>query len=99
AQRQQVVGHGERSATGTDAGNALAVLQLRDLRQTAADIVAMIGRDTLQPADRDRLVLNATAPAGRLAGPVADPPEDSRKDIGMAVHHVGIGEPSLSDQT
>src|SRR6185312_11235243 len=59
----------------------------------------MIGRDTLQPADRDRLVLDATASAGRLAGAVADTPEDSGKNVRVAVHHVGIGEPALSDQT
>ena len=33
AERHQVVGHGERGAAGADAGDALAVLELRDLRQ------------------------------------------------------------------
>src|SRR6185312_4263017 len=88
-----------RSAAGTDAGDALAVLQLGYLGQTAGDIVPVIGRDALQPADRDRLVLDATAPTGRLAGAITHASEDSRKHVGVTVHHVGVGEPSLGDQT
>src|SRR6185312_2554613 len=88
-----------RSAAGTDAGDALAVLQLGSLGQTAGDIVPVIGRDALQPADRDRLVLDATAPTGRLAGAITHASEDSRKHVGVTVHHVGVGEPSLGDQT
>ena len=84
--------------TGADAGDALAVLQLWDLRQPVADVVAMIRGDALQPADRDRLLLDAAAPAGRLAGPVADAPEDRREHVRLAIHHVGVGEVALRDE-
>ena len=57
-----------------------------------------VGRDALQPADRHRLVLDPAAPAGRLAGPVADAPEDAREDVGLAVQHVGVGVTALRDQ-
>ncbi len=40
AERHEVVGHRERGAAGADAGDALAVLGLGDLRQPGADVVA-----------------------------------------------------------
>src|SRR2546421_8605692 len=99
AKRHEVVGHGEGGATGADAGDALAVLHLRDLRQPARDLVAQVRGDALQAADRHRLLsLDAPAPAGRLARPVAHAPEDPGKHIGVPVHHVGIGETALRDQ-
>src|SRR4029077_3305631 len=67
-ERHQVVGHRERGATGADAGDALAVLQLGYLGEQAADIVSMVGGDTLQPADRHRLALDASASAGGVTG-------------------------------
>ena len=99
AERHEIVGDGERGAARANAGDALAVLQTRDLRQQPRNIVAVIGRDALQAADGDRLLLDATAAAGRLAGPVADPAEDAGKNVGVAVHHIGFGEPSLGDQS
>ena len=40
------------------------------------------------------------APAARgLAGPVAGAPEDPREDVGLAVGHVRVGVPALSDET
>ena len=65
---------------------------------SAADIVPMVGGDALQAADGDGLGFHALAAAGRLAGPVADAPEDAGEDIRMAVDHVGVGETPLRDQ-
>src|SRR5204862_3093090 len=62
-------------------------------------VLAMIGGDALQAADRHRLLLDAPAAAGRLARPVADAPEDPGKHVRFAVHHVGVGEPALRDQS
>ena len=55
--------------------------------------------DALQPADGDRLFFDAAAPAGGFAGPVANPAQDARENVGFAIHHVGFGEFALSDQT
>ena len=76
----------------------LPFLSLGIFGSRAADIVAMVRGDALQAADGDRLFFDAPAPAGRLAGPVADAPEDAGEDVGMAVHHVGVGEAPLRDQ-
>ncbi len=65
---------------------------------SVGDVVAMVGGDALQAADGDRLGFDALAATGRLAGPVADAPEDAGKDIRMAVDHVGVGESTLRDQ-
>jgi len=53
----------------------------RSLGQAAADVVLIVGRDALQPADRDRLLFDADAPAGRLAWPVAGAPEHARNTL------------------
>ncbi len=98
AQRQQIVRDGQGSATGADAGDPFAVLELRNLRQPAGHIVAMVGGNTLEAADRHRLVLDAPAPAGGLARAIAHPPQNPREDVGVAIHHVCIGEAPLGDQ-
>ncbi len=90
AERQQVVGDRQRRGTGADAGDALAIILRRRLRQPRRDVVAQVGGDALQPADGDRLFLDPTAPAGRLAGPIADAPEDAGEDIRLAIDHVGV---------
>jgi hypothetical protein len=68
------------------------------LGSSAGDVVPVVGGDALQPADRHRLLLDPAAAAGRLAGPVADAAQDAREHIGLAVHHVGLGELALGDQ-
>ncbi len=42
--------------------------------------------------------VDAVAPAGRLAGPVAGAAEDAGKDVRLAVEHVGVGVAALRDQ-
>ncbi len=46
--------------------------------------------DALEATDGDGLSVDAVAPAGRLAGPVAGASEDAREDVGLAVQHVGV---------
>lgn len=58
----------------------------------------MVGGDALQAADRNRFSFDAPAPAGRLAGSVANTAENTRKNIGFAVDQVGFGELSLRDE-
>src|ERR1019366_8038166 len=60
--------------------------------------VAKIGCDALEPADRDRLSVDATAAARRLARPIARAPENSRKDVRLAVEQVRVGVLSLRDE-
>ena len=61
AERREIARDGERRGAGADAGDALAVLGLRRLRQPARDVVLVVGGDALQPADRDRLGLLGVA--------------------------------------
>ena len=98
ADRQQVVRDRERRRARADAGDALAVLSRGRLRQPRRDVVAQVRGDPLEPANRDRLVLDAPAPAGGFARPVADTAEDAGEDIGFAVDDVGVGIASLRDQ-
>ena len=99
AERHEVVGHRERGAARADQRDLLAVLELRDLRAAARDVVLVVGGDALQAADGHRFFLDAPAPTGGLTGSVADAPEDSRKDVRMAVHHVGVGEAPLGNKS
>ena len=93
-------------ATVSDAGPAptkamrLPFFLRRRPGQQAGNVVAVIGGDALQAADGDGLLLvEARAPAGRFARPVAHSAEDAREDIGFPVHHIGVGEPPLGDQS
>ncbi len=68
------------------------------------DVALVVGGDALEAADRDRfgflavVFLDAAAPAGRFAGPVAGAPEDAGEDVGLPVDHVGIGVAPCRDQ-
>ena len=98
AERQQIVRHGERGRAGTDAGDSLAVLFLRRTRQQRRDVIAVVRRHTLQAANGDGLLLDSAATARGLAGPVADPAQNSGKNVRVAIHHVRFGELALRDQ-
>ena len=88
----------------SDAGPApisatfLPFLSAGACRQQVLDLAAVVRGDALQAADRDRLAVDAAAPAGRLTRPVAGPAEDAREHVRLAIHHVGVGEPPLRDQ-
>ena len=45
-----------------------------------------------------KLALDPAAPARRLARPVANPAQDARKHIGIAIDHIGRGKLTLRDQ-
>ena len=75
------------------------------LRQMLGDVVVLeVGGDALQAADRDRLglgglrLLDAAAPAGRLARAVAGAAEDAGEDVRLPVDHVGVGVAAGRDQ-
>ena len=97
-ERREVTRDGERGGAAADQRDALAVFLRRRLGQPRADIVLVIGGDALQAADRHRLVLDAHAPAGRLARPVTGAAENSRKHVGVPVDHVGVGIAARGDQ-
>ena len=107
AQHRKVAGDGERRRTAADAGDALAILRRR-LRHLGVDVVVIlvVCGDALQPADRHRLllafdeglVLDAAASAGRFAGTVAGPAQDSREDVRLPVDHVGVGVAAVRNQ-
>ena len=98
AERHQIVRDGQRGRPGAYAGDALSVLLGRDDREAVVDIAAKVGRHALQAADGDGCSVHAPSPAGRLARAVASAAQNSRKDVGLAVEHVGIGVPALRDQ-
>jgi len=58
----------------------------------------MIRRDTLETTNGDRFVFDPSPAACRFAGTITDAPEDSREDIGLPIHHVGIAEASLGNE-
>ena len=99
AKRGKVARHGQRRRTGTDQGNALAIVRRSRSRQAIANVALVVGGDALQPADRHRFLLDAATPAGRLARPVAGPPENPREHVGAPVDHVGVGIPAGGDET
>ena len=98
----QVARHRQRGRAGADAGDALAVLLGRRLRQAVADIVLVVGGDALEAADRHRLlarlVLDARTAAGRLARAVAGASQHAGEDIRFPVDQVGIRIAAGGDQ-
>ncbi len=99
AERREVARDRERGGAAADQRDALAVLLDRRLRQAVADVVLEVGGDALEAADRDRLLLDPAAPAGRLARPVAGAPEDARKHVRLPIDHVGVAVATRRDQS
>src|SRR3954470_20470951 len=62
------------------------------------DVVLEVGRDALQPADRNRSVLDAAAAARGLARTIAGASQNSRKHIRPPIDHVGVAVAALGDQ-
>ena len=99
AERHEVVGHRERGGPRADQEHPLPVLLLGDAWQEIRDVlVPEIRRDALQPADRDRLFVQAGSSARGLAGAVARSTQDPRKDVRVAIQHVGVGVPAERDE-
>ena len=68
------------------------------LGRRRADVVLVVGGDALEPADRDRLLLDAAAAAGGLAGAVAGAAEHARKHVRLPIDHVGVAVAARRDQ-
>src|SRR5262249_7375670 len=104
AERREVASDGERCGPRADARDALAVLLLRRLRQVRANVVLVVGSNTLEAADRHRLrpfalvLLDAAATARRLARSIARASEDPRKHIRFPIDHVGVAVAPLRDE-
>ena len=79
AERRKIARDGERGGAAAHQRDALAVLVLGRARQARLDVALVVRGDALEPADRDRLVLDAAAPAGGLARPVAGAAENARE--------------------
>ena len=98
AERREIARHRQRSGTAADEGNALAVLG-RGPRQALRDVVLEVGGDALQPADRDRRLLDASAAARRLAWTIAGASQNSGKHVRFPVDHIGVAVAALGDQS
>jgi len=105
---REVARQRQRSRPGADAGHLLAVALVarRRHRHHRPHVAALVvGRHALQAADRHRLglgqvlLLDAAAPAGRLAGAVAGASEDAGEDVAHPVDHVGLVVATLGDET
>jgi len=96
----KVAGHGQGSRTGTNQGNALAVLfgwfGGDALGNVVLDLV--VGGNTLEAADGYRLFFHPATAAGGLTGAVTGTAENAREDVGFPVDHVGIVIAPLGDQ-
>src|SRR5581483_1749687 len=88
AERQKITRDSERGRPRADERYALAVLLRRNIGHEGVDLALVIRGDTLQAADGNRLLLHAAAPACGLAGAIADPAEDARKDVALPIEHV-----------
>src|ERR1700686_7826 len=97
AERRQVARDGERGGATTDDRNTLAVFRSGP-RHPVFDVILEVGGDALQPADRDRSVLDAAAAARGFARTIAGPSQNSRKYIRFPIDHVGVAIAAFSDQ-
>ena len=97
ADRCEIAGDRQRRRPGADAGDALAVASLRRLGQAVRDVAFAVGGDAFQAADRDRLFLQAAAPARGLARAIAGSSQNSGEDVRLPVDHIGAVMVALGD--
>ncbi len=98
AERRQVARHSQRGRTAAHEGDALAVLRC-GAWQTLLDVVLEVRGNALEAADRHRRLLDASAPARRLAWAIAGASQDSRKHVRLPIDHVGVAVAALCDQS
>ena len=98
AERGEIAGNRQRGRAGADECDPLVVPGGRRFRQPRTNVVLEVGRDTLEPADRDRLVLDAHAPTSRLAGTITGAPEDPREHVRLPIDHVRVAVATRGDQ-
>ena len=89
ADRGEITRDGERRRPRADAGDAPAVSRHGRARDQRGDVVLMIGGDALEPADRDRLLLEPSPAAGGFAWTVAGASQNPREHIRLPVDHIG----------
>jgi len=67
--------------------------------EAIGDVATQVGGDALEAADCHRRAVDPASPARGLAGTVAGASENPGKHVGLAIRHVGVRIPPLSDQT
>src|SRR5579862_979326 len=97
-ERCQVIGDRERGGAGADAGDTLAVGLCRRLRQRSVQLALEIRGYPLEAANRHRLVFDALASTGGLAGAIADAAEDAGKYVRGSIEEVGVVIAALRNQ-
>ena len=99
AERRQIVGDRQRRRAGADAARracrssrsgALGRRSVMSSRRSAAT--------RLRRQIATGLLVDARAPAGRLARAIAGAPEDAREHVRLAVEHVRVGVAALGDE-
>src|SRR6266436_880491 len=96
--RCEIAGNREGGRAAADKRDALSVLACGRAWQAGPDVVLEIGGDALEAADCHRLLLDTTAPARRLTGPVASATKHAGKHIRFPVDHIGVGVAPGCDQ-
>jgi hypothetical protein len=99
AERREIARDGERGGAAAHQRDPFAVPVLGRARQARLDVAFVVRGDALEPADRNRLVLDAAAPAGGLARPVAGAAENAGKHVGLPIEHVGVAVTPCRDQS
>src|SRR5262249_26053667 len=82
-----------------DERDSLAVAAGRGLGQARAGVFFIVGGGALEPADRDRILLDASAPACPLPPAVAGAPQGGREHRGLPIDHVGVAVATSRDQS
>jgi hypothetical protein len=98
AKRSKIACDRKRCGSGADKGDLFAVRFERPLWHQALNVAFIIGGDTLEAADRDGLLFDAAAAAGRLARAVAGSAKDAGKHVGIPVDHVRLGVAAFGDE-
>ena len=89
ADGREIARHRQGRGAGADAGDALAVPRRWRAGEKGGDVLFVIGGDLLQPTDRDRLLLELSPTAGRLARTVACASQNPWEHIRFPVDHIG----------
>src|SRR6516162_10131428 len=98
-ERSEIARDRKGGGTAAHERNSPAVLDGRGARQAVPDVVLVIGRDALEAADRDGFLLDAPAPAGRLARTIASTSEDAGEYVRLPIDHVGVAVAARRDQS
>jgi hypothetical protein len=98
-ERGKIACDGERGRARADQGHLLSIWRKWPLGHVRKRIFTIIGRNTLESANSNGLLVDPPAPTGGLARPVTSTPENTGKHIGIPVDHVCLGIAPFGDQT